>query len=108
MSDIVWTSQVTHTAVKIMGELCRSATYTQAPGTLIFAIGTVFEAPGGMPSHSGPVSRVEIGNFADERVARAACEAFCQGRTLPEISEIVRAQVIAFGAMDASAKAPAS
>lgn len=93
---IVWTSQVTHTAVLTVGQTVRSATYTQAPGSLIFAIGTVFDAPGGVvvdPLHAS--SKHELGNYADERTARLACEAFCEGKTPAEIADLVRASIIA-------------
>lgn len=105
--DIVWTSQVTHTAVKIVGQECRSATYTQNPGSLVYCIGTTFDAPGGSVANPyEPTTRVDIGNFADERVARAACEAFCEGKTLPEISDVVRAKIIALAATAEASKAP--
>lgn len=93
---IVWSSQVTHTAVLATGQTVRSATYTQASGSLILAIGTVFDAPGGTvadPLHA--TSKYELGSYADERTARVACEAFCRGKSPAEISELVRESIIA-------------
>jgi hypothetical protein len=90
--DVVWTSQVTHTGIKVVGTECRSATYTTNAGTpLVYALGTVFDAPGGQvsdPYH--PKSKTELGQFTDERVARAACEAFCEGKSEEEILDVVR------------------
>lgn len=91
--DVVWSSQVTHTGIKVVGSECRSATYTTNAGTpLIYALGTVFDAPGGQVHDPyNPKSKTELGQFTDERVARAACEAFCEGKSQAEIIEAIRA-----------------
>lgn len=100
--DVVWTSQVTHTGVKIIGNECRSATYTTNAGTpLIYALGTVFDAPGGQIRNPyEPKQKVELGQYGDERVARAVCEAFCEGKSAMEIAEVAR------GAAEAALASP--
>lgn len=99
---VIWTSQVTHTAVLRAGNEARSATYTMNAGSpLIYALGTVFDAPGGEvvdPYH--PRSRVELGQFADERVARAVCEAFCEGHGVEQLSEVARNKLVELAAVD--------
>lgn len=105
--DVVWSSQVTHTGIKVVGSECRSATYTTNAGSpFIYALGTVFDAPGGQvldPYH--PKSKTELGQFTDERVARVACEAFCEGKTTEEIIEVVSATT---AALASAAKAGSS
>lgn len=95
--DVIWTSQVTHTGVKVIGSECRSATYTTNAGTpLIYALGTVFDAPGGQVVNPyEPKEKVELGQYGDERVARAVCEAFCEGKSAAEIEALARATVTA-------------
>lgn len=91
--SVVWKSQVTHTAIEVIGEECRSATYTTNAGTpLIYALGAVFDAPGGqLLNPYEPKRKMELGQFADESVARKVCEAFCAGKSESEIAEIARA-----------------
>lgn len=100
----IWTSQVTHTAVKRGPNEVRSATYTLGAGSpLIYALGTVFDAKNGKevdPYH--PSSRTELGHFADERVARAVCEAFCAGLGVEQLSEVARNKTVELAAIDAA------
>lgn len=108
MSEVIWTSQVAHTGVLTVNNECRSATYTINAGSpLVYALGTVFDAPGGSVSNPyHPRSRTELGQYSDERVARAVCEAFCQGKSESEIAEVARASAEALAATAAPAKAP--
>lgn len=87
-NTIRWSSQVTHTAMAIIGLELFNATYTTSNGgSSIYALGTVFDIDQGQVKVFEPKRKIELGSHTDERAARAACESFCRGEILlPETS----------------------
>lgn len=82
-STIRWSSQITHTAMAIIGLELFNATYTTSNGgTSIYALGTVFDIDQGQVKVFEPKRKIELGSHTDERAARAACESFCRGEIL--------------------------
>lgn len=80
MSEIVWSSQITHTAAAVIEGQHYLGTYTLG-GPTIYAVGMVFDPSVNL---NVPKRRVELGSHTVEMAARAACEAFCRGEVDPQ------------------------
>lgn len=108
MSEVVWTSQVTHTAVAVRGGELWSATYTVGTDGMV-AVGMVFDAPSlsGLTLLSLPKRRYDLGRHTDEAAARGVCTLFCEGKLMPSEVVVEAVAVDADAAADATAEAPA-